>query len=85
MSTPHREQSVLHKRARDLLVESCLALANFKCAQVCLRLHSRGTYFEFMALEGKSRGSLRGYFVRVSFGGRMLLQFSRDLEFEVRT
>ena len=41
-ATPHREISALHKRARDLLVESCLAVANFKIDEVCLGLHSRG-------------------------------------------
>ena len=39
---PHKEITALHKRARDLLVESCLAVANFKIDEVSLGLHSRG-------------------------------------------
>ena len=48
--TPQKEISALHKRARDLLVESCLAVANFKIDEVCLGLHSRGGLLLFDVL-----------------------------------
>eukprot|EP00794_Sanderia_malayensis_P015340 gene15340-16917_t len=68
VSTPHKELSVLHSRARELLVESCLALANFRFDQVSLRLHSRGRCVaELQILGVETEYTRRPYDFSVSF------------------